>query len=194
MPAIDRLYHLAEKANVPSIMKHGLQSTERLLQLTGMEPNERDEFLRRHRNENVRLADGVLVRDQRPMPPSALTKALDDGLAPHDWYALLNSFVFLWPDRERMARHRKACAGRPQTVLTFDGAALFESFGQFAFVSPINSGNARRLPARRGRGTFIPYATWRDKGWPHRARSFPPAELAFCCVIPAAEPYLVSVS
>jgi hypothetical protein len=31
---------------------------------------------------------GVTIRDQRPMPPSALAQVLDDGLEPSDWYAL----------------------------------------------------------------------------------------------------------
>jgi hypothetical protein len=35
-------------------------------------------------------------------------------------------------------------------VLTFDGAALLDRFAAEAFVSPINSGNARRKAARRG--------------------------------------------
>ena len=59
-----------------------------------------------------------MIRDQRPMPPAALAPALDDGLLPSDWYALLNGFVFLWPDRERMNRQRRAYASRPQLVLT----------------------------------------------------------------------------
>jgi hypothetical protein len=41
-----------------------------------------------------------------PMPPAALARILPDGYAPSEWYRLLNSFVFLWPDRERLERHR----------------------------------------------------------------------------------------
>jgi hypothetical protein len=76
-------------------------------------------------------------------------RALDDGLEPSDWYALLNSFVFLWPDPERLKRQRRACGDRPQVVLTFDADALLDRFADEAFVSPINSGNARRKAARR---------------------------------------------
>jgi hypothetical protein len=94
-------------------------STEGLLDLVRIAEPERKEFLRRHRPEDVRLSEGVMIRDQRPMPPAALAPALDDGLLPSDWYALLNGFVFLWPDRERMNRQRRAYASRPQLVFTF---------------------------------------------------------------------------
>jgi hypothetical protein len=191
---IERLYHLAEESNVPSILKHGLLSTERLLALVGTAEADRLAFLRRQRPRGIQLAEGVTIRDQGPMPPSALAPALDDGLLPGDWYALLNGFVFLWPDRDRMERQRRACGDRPQVVMTFDAAALFTAFGGEAFLSPFNSGNARRKPARRGRDTLVPYATWRDDGWPTRARSHPPAEVLFRCDIPARAPYLLDIS
>jgi hypothetical protein len=154
---IERLYHLAEADNLASILKHGLMSTERLLRVAGISEAASIALRRTHRPDNVRLSEGVVIRDQRPMPPAALARALGDGLEPSDWYTLLNGFVFLWPDRERMDRQRRACGSRPQVVLTFDLAALLDRFEAKAFVSPINSGNARRKAARRGRDTFVPY-------------------------------------
>jgi hypothetical protein len=191
---LDRLDHLADADNVPSILKHGLLSTERLLGLTGMAETERAAFLRRQRRDSLRLAEGVTIRDQRPMPPSALAQVLDDGLEPGDWYALLNSYVFLWADKERMGRQRRACGDRPQVVLTFDAVALFDHFGTQAFLSPINSGNARRKPARRGRDTLVAYATWLQEGWPTKQRSHPPAEILFGCMLPMRAPYLVDIA
>jgi hypothetical protein len=191
---IRRLYHLAEADNLDSILKHGLMSTERLLDLVGVVEPERSAVLRRHRPDNVRLSQAVLIRDQRPMPPAALSPALEDGLAPGDWYALLNGFVFLWLDRARMERQRHAYAQRRQVVLTFDGAALLERFADQAFVSPINSGNARRKAVRRGRNTFLPYMRWLVEGWPIGDRRRPPAELLLRGTIPATAPYLVDVS
>ena len=193
MRTLDRLYHLAEESNVPSILRHGLLSTERLLQLAGMAEADRTAFLRQQRPKGIQLADGVTIRDQSPMPPSALAPALDDGMRPGDWYALLNSFVFLWPDRDRMERQRRACGDRPQVILTFDATALLAQFGTESFLSPINSGNARRRPARRGDSTLVPYATWRVAGWPARPRSHPPAEVLFRCRIPVEAPYLLDI-
>jgi hypothetical protein len=192
--SIERLYHLAEADNLASILEHGLMSTERLVRLAELSEPEGTALLRTHRADNVRLSGDVVIRDQRPMPPAALARALEDGLQPADWYALLNGFVFLWPDRERMDRQRRACGSRPQVVLTFDRAALLDRFQAEAFVSPINSGNARRKPARRGRDTFLSYTAWRRQGWPTGRRGRPPAEFLFGCAIPTHAPYLIDVA
>ena len=149
-----RLYHLAEASNLPSILRHDLLSTQQLVKLAGIDATTSVALFRNQRSTNQRIADGITVQDQRPMPASALAPALDDGLEPSDGYALLNGFFF-WPDRERMERQKNACGDRPQVVLTFDGAALLNDFAPSAYVSPINSGNARRKPARRGRETFV---------------------------------------
>jgi hypothetical protein len=188
------LYHLAEADNLDSILRHGLMSTERLLGLAGVTEPERALILRGHRKDGVRLPNGVLIRDQRPMPPAVLAKALDDGLAPSDWYALLNSFVFLWPDRKRMLRQREACGDRAQVLLTFDAPGLLERLGAEVFLSPFNSGNAMRKAARRGRDTLVPYAAWRRGGWPTGQRTRPPAEFLFRCVIPMRGPHLADVA
>jgi hypothetical protein len=191
---IERLYHLAEADNLPSILSHGLMSTERLVRLAGISEPASTALLRTHRPDNVRLHTNVMIRDQRPMPPAALAGALEDGLEPADWYALLNGFVFLWPDRERMDRQRRACGNRPQIVLTFDGTALLEQFQAEAFVSPINSGNARRKAAQRGRNTFVPYATWARQGWSTGRAGRAPAELLFKCTIPCRAPYVIDIA
>jgi hypothetical protein len=191
---IQKLYHLAEASNLPSILERGLMSTERLIDAAGIPDPERATRLRGHRAHNVRVSEQVLIRDQRPMPPSALAPALDDGLEPADWYALLNGFVFLWLDRERMQRQRRACGERPQVLLTFDGTVLLDRHRADAFVSPINSGNARRRPARRGRGTLIPYTSWLNEGWPTGRPGRPPVEFLFRCTIPAQAPQLIDIS
>jgi hypothetical protein len=191
---IRKLYHLAEASNLASILQHGLMSTERLLDLACVAKPEREVLLRVYRTDNIRLSDSVVIRDQRPMPPAALVRALDDGLKPSDWYALLNSLVFLWPDPERMERQRRACGDRPQVVLTFDADALLDRFVAEAFVSPINSGNARRRAARRGRTTFRPYANWLREGWPTGRRARPPAEVLLRCTVPAEALYLIGFS
>jgi hypothetical protein len=194
MQPLERLYHLAEADNFPSIREHGLLSTEKLLELVGMPNNERATWLRQHRPNSIRLSNGILIRDQRPMPPNALAGALVDGLEPADWYALLNRHVFLWPSRDRMERQRNACGDRPQVLLTFDGIALLERYGADALLSPINSGNARRKPALRGRNTLMPFGDWLQAGWPTGQRARPPAEILFRCSIPVHPPYLIEIT
>ena len=150
------LHHLAEADNLDSILKRGLMSTKRLVGMVNLPERERKTLLRNHRPECVRLAKGVLIRDQRPMPPTALSRALDEDLMPSDWYEFLNGFVFFWPDQKRLERQRRACGDRPQILLTFDSAALFGHFGASAFVSPINSGNARRKALGVASPRFFP--------------------------------------
>ncbi|WP_412177345.1 DUF7002 family protein [Mesorhizobium sp. YC-39] len=90
-------------------------------------------------------------------------------------------------------RQRRACGDRPQALLTFDASSLLGRFGAEAFVSPINSGNARRRPAPRGRGTLMPYGTWLECGWPAGTRRRPPVELLFRTTIPVKTPYLLEM-
>jgi hypothetical protein len=161
---IAALFQLAEASNLPSILEHGLMSTKRLLNLMHVLEADRTARLRAHRPGNVRLSETVLIRDEKPMPPSALAPALEGGLESADWYALLNSVVFFWIDLERMERQRRACGARAQVLLTFDASPLLDRFRGEALVSPLNSGNARRKPAPRGHATFLPYETWLEKG------------------------------
>jgi hypothetical protein len=159
-----------------------------------MSPLERAVLLRTHRPDHVRLSESVRIRDQRPMPPAALVRALQGGLEPGDWYALLNGHVFLWPDRERMERQLAACSGRPQALLTFDGDALLDRFGAEALLTAINSGNARRRAALRSRDTLVPYQVWLRDGWPTGPRSRRPAEVLFRCSIPLKPPFLIDIA
>ncbi len=79
---ITKVFHLAEASNLPSILEHGLMSTKRLFGLTLVPEADQAGRLRSHRPDNERLSDSVLIRDQKPMPPSALERALEDGLTP----------------------------------------------------------------------------------------------------------------
>jgi hypothetical protein len=106
---------------------------------------------------------------------------------------LLNGFVFLWPDRERMERRWRAFGSRPQLMLAFDAAALLDRFEMEAFASAINSGNARRKAVRRDRDTLVLYRTWLKRGWPTSQRTRPQAEFLVRCRLPAEAPHLIDV-
>jgi uncharacterized protein DUF7002 len=106
---------------------------------------------------------------------------------------LLNGFVFLWPDRERMERRRRAFGSRPQLVFAFEAAALLDRFKMEAFVSAFDSGKARRKAVRRDRDTLVLYQTWLKEGWPTGRRTRPPAEFLVRCHLPAEAPHLIDV-
>ena len=114
------------------------------------------------------LSDGCVLRDQMPMPPSALEKCLV-GVSPAQWYELLNSKVFFWFDLKRLERQRRAVGGEDQIVLVIDTERLLAQHEAHAAVSPFNTGNARRKPAPRSPATFVPVRTWLASGWESEA-------------------------
>ena len=107
------VYHLAEAENWPSIQRDGLFSTHALLERAGINGSIRDAVEREHRPKRTTLSTGLVIRDQRPMPPASLERCLV-GLTAPQWYELLNSKVFFWLDIERLNRQRRACGSFPQ--------------------------------------------------------------------------------
>ena len=198
----DRVYHLAEASNWLSIQRYGLLSANNLFDLAGLRGSDRKQLEWQQRLQQVELPNGVQIRDQRPMPPVGLEACLV-GMTPGEWYGLINARVFFWLDTNRLNRQRAACEPRPQVVLTVDTAALVARYSKQLEVTPINTGNARRRPARRGPATFVPYAAWIKSGWaseavalgiPERSRSSRPAELTVVGSIPDVTQFVVGVS
>jgi hypothetical protein len=158
------IYHLAEAVNWPSIERSGLLSTRALLEMAGVSEEERRGIEQRYRNEPVILPNGAVIRDQKPMPPTALERCLQ-GMTPAQWYTLLNSKVFFWLDVDRLNRMRRAGGEQAQVVMVIDTARLLAHHSERIALTPINTGNARRRPAQRGLQTFVPYRTWIESGW-----------------------------
>lgn len=190
-PLPARAFHLADVENWPSIEREGLYSTTALIARAGLIGRAALPFTR-YRGATMRLPSGAVIRDQRPMPPDALRRCLDDGLTPDDWYRLVNAKVFFWLDVARLNRHLAACRARPQRVVAVDLRALVERHGGRAMVTPFNVGNARRRPAARGHRSFVPLNAWLTERWASEAapggtprpRSHPPAELAVDDAVP----------
>jgi len=198
----DTVYHLADESNWPSIQEYGLLSASELMRASGIEPDSRIRLERTQRLSHTELPSGVHIRDQRPMPPSALEACLI-GLSPADWYALVNARVFFWLDPDRLNRQRAACKSRTQVVLSVSTARLLDAHRDQMAVTPINTGNARRKPARRGVATFVPYAAWIQSGWesesaaldtPLRKRSHRPVEATVAGSVPHVMQFVINVS
>jgi hypothetical protein len=177
-----RLYHVTEPANWDGIQKHGLLSTSSLLSLFEVPTSRRVAIERERRPESVPLTNRVhgeaIITDNIPMSDKALMSCLDDGLAPADWYAMLNERVFFWVDKKRLDRFLQAQAhqGWERLVLVLHTSSVAKRYGECMEISPINSGSTIYQPARRGRSTFTrllrcDYATWqwqRNKASPDR--------------------------
>jgi hypothetical protein len=201
MIQLTSLYHMAEAANWPAIRRDGLHSASTLLDLTGILGENRERLEKHQRLTHAELPNGVQLRDQRPMPPAALATCLI-GIVPSEWYALINARVFFWLDPARLNRQRAACDPRPQVVLTMDASKLVAAYAEKIAVTPINTGNAHRRPARRGAATFVPYAAWVTSAWareaaslgtPVRPSSHPPVELTVAGSIPDSMQFVVGV-
>ena len=192
-------FHFVDQANWAAVQAQGLCSTDELLR-RGAFGGDVEAAVRAHRPLGVTLPDGRYIRDQRPMPPQALARCLDPGLAPADWYALLNGCVFFWLDPDRVQRHRAALSDRPQVLLTFDARALAAAYQAAACVTPFNVGSAMRKAAARGLRTLVPVTQWQAQGWASealpwqkvRADSHRPAELVLRAAVPDAMRFVTS--
>ena len=114
----------------------------------------------------VELGHAVLS-DNTPLLGPGLARCLDDELTPEDWLRILNDRVFLWADERGGAGFLRARLrlGRATERLRFDALALLAPVWDRAEVTPINSGSAIRVPARRGLSTFAPLATLDYDAW-----------------------------
>ncbi len=168
------LYHMAERGSWPSIQKHGLLSTSALLDLYGIDGEEREAIEARRRPQSVAISRPKLgravVRDQKPMDDAGLRRCLEDGLTPEAWYRLLNGKVFFWLTRERLFRlvGAKPYRDLEHDVLELDAAGIVRDYRTAITLSPINSGATKPYPRSRGLSTFLsiadyPYADWRSK-------------------------------
>jgi hypothetical protein len=195
------VYHLAEAENWPSIQRHGLLSTRALLDHFGVRGSSRAPIEQEHRPSRMILPTGLIIRDQKPIPPAALNRCLL-GVTACQWYELLNSKVFFWFDPARLNRQRRACSGFPQVVLTVARDRLLNRYAAQTALTPINTGNARRNAALRGAATFVPYRVWVASAWLSEAkalgirprrRTHPPAELTVSDAVPDVMDFIVSV-
>ncbi|MBE7211679.1 MAG: hypothetical protein INR65_11735, partial [Gluconacetobacter diazotrophicus] len=154
------LFHMAEAGSWPSIRRHGLLSTAALLDLYGVSGAERERIERRRRPDCVRLEaaglDGAVVRDQKPLGEAGLSRCLRGGMAPADWYALLNARVFFWLSRRRRDGLRAARPYRhgAHDMLELDARSLVAVHRERIGLAPINTGFTGRAPAPRGSDTF----------------------------------------
>ena len=186
-----RLYHMAEAGSWPGIRRHGLLSTSALLDLYELEGEARTSIEAAHRPASVPINHPehgrAVIRDQKPMDDAGLRQSLQGGLAPTDWYRLLNDKVFFWLTEERLLRllNARAYRDKRQAVLTLDTARLLERHAERALLSPINSGATKPYPQPRGPDTFLslgeyPFAEWDKK----RRRKDPAVELAVRYAVP----------
>lgn len=158
------VFHMVDEGNWASVAQRGLRSASSLIDEL-RDAEQRASLKRTYRPSTLVLQTGCRLRDQRPMPPQCLARCLDQPLQASDWYALVNDRVFFWTSTERLQRHRAACLDRAQVILAVNTEELMARHADEAEVTAFNSGNARRLPAKRGHRSFVPYQSWLESAW-----------------------------
>lgn len=170
------LYHMAEAGSWPMIQRHGLLSTQALLDLFGVTGGQRDQIEAVKRDETIRIDHPALgtawVRDNKPINETVLRRTLE-GISEADWYRSLNSRVFFWLTEDRLTRLRNAppYRGRQHDILRLSTPRVLDRYGEDVELSPLNSGAVH--PAAnyaRGVGTF---RTINEYPWVERCRIAP---------------------
>lgn len=193
-----RLYHMAQAGSWPSIQANGLLSTRAVLDCFSITGDSRLDLEERHRPESVVITDPkfgtVVLRDQKPMPPNRLAKALNDGTSPEDWYRFLNSRVFLWAQEARVEGllSARSYRGTEHDVLTVDTASLLAAHRNKVLLCHMNSGNTFPYPHQRGMSIFKEIETYetRKDGTPLK----PVAEVTFDYAIPDIANFVIDVN
>lgn len=162
------LYHMAERDSWPSIKATGLLSTTAVLDRFNITGQQRYALEEEHRPEKVAVGPPgaqIVLRDQKPMPPSRLEEALIDGTTPRQWYKFLNGRVFMWAKEERLlgllgARHYR---NLEHDVLTIDTRSLMANYHDRVWLCRMNSGNTLPVPHRREMNDFKRIADYPTK-------------------------------
>lgn len=154
-----RLYHMAEGGSWESIQRHGLLSTEALVDLFEIPSADRDAILTHQRTKCITIRHPqygeAVIRDQKPLNRAKLESCLQD-CSFEEWLQMLNSRVFFWLTKERLQTlmcAREYC-GRPHVVLVLDTRRVAEDHADKLTLAPMNTGSTQPFAHPRGLSTF----------------------------------------
>lgn len=193
------LFHMAAEGSWQSIATHGLLSTTALVELFEINSLQRVAIEQQHRPECIPITHPVhgraIVRDQKPMSDEGLTRGLQDGLTPTDWYGILNGKTFFWLTRQRLDTMMNARAYRKQskTVLLVDSAELLRRHADRVVLAPMNTGATKPFPFPRGLSTFRSLDQYPYDERVKKNRKDPIVELAVEGSVPDIREYVVRV-
>ncbi|GAA5021725.1 DUF7002 family protein [Actinopolymorpha pittospori] len=167
------LFHMAEDDTWPSIARHGLLSTNAIVELYRLDHEQADAIVGQVRRRSVTLSDPKLgsmtIRDQLPL--KFLDGCLTASTTPRQFLDALNGRVFFWVTEARLLRLLRATQYRKkrQTILRVDTARLMERHEGRVQLAPYNTGSMHVPTApKRGADVFVdvasyPYGEWRRR-------------------------------
>ncbi len=168
------LFHMAERGAWSGIQEHGLLSTSSLLDLYGIDGDERRAIESKRRDETTEIEASGLnrakVRVQLALSDKRLQVLLPPEISPRQWYEFLNGKVFFWLTKKRLDKFSNAKAYRntEHEVLMLNSRKFVEVYRDRIWLSPINSGCTFPSRAERDYSTFsgindYPYLYWRHE-------------------------------
>jgi hypothetical protein len=192
-----KLYHMAEAGSWPSIAHRGLMSASAVLDHFGVGGEDRLRYERVQRRKKMTVLPGqpgqIVLRDQKPMPPERLERALNDGTTPAEWYQLINEKVFFWAEEHRLLGLLGARDYRhlEHDVLTIDSAPFIGTYAAQIWLCHMNSGNTWPIPHTRGTDVFkrIPDYPANSRGNPAK----PVVELVVDHCVPDITRFVIEV-
>jgi hypothetical protein len=154
------VFHMAEAGSWASIRERGLMSTSAVLDHFNVVGAERSRIEAGHRTTKIPVQpgrqDAIVLRDQIPMPPARLLRALGGSTTPEDWYRIINAKVFFWAEEHRLHNLLNARQYRnlEHDVLWVDTASLVAAHGPEMWLCRMNSGNTFPMPFARDASIF----------------------------------------
>lgn len=146
---IPYVYHLTASNNIPHISKSRLlHSTTTLVNASQLSPDEKNEFVRNRRPDNVIIkVDGasIAIQDQTPISIKNLNKCLQNGTSARDFIKLLNNRVFFWPSIKRLNTHFARYSHEGPRILRVPLEDLIDA-NEDILLCHLNSGATRCHP------------------------------------------------
>ncbi|MEM6941058.1 MAG: hypothetical protein AAF943_07095 [Pseudomonadota bacterium] len=145
------LFHITATGNAEGIARHGLRPAAVSARAVGVNPAAI--ALRADRRVITGSSGQTVLNHQRPLRMGARAHFLD-GHTLVSWARQLDERVFFWP----AGRGKNFAASMPKDVVTYrlDAGRFYAVLCDQIDLSPINSGNAARRPARRGDWLYVP--------------------------------------
>ena len=164
----DTIAHHTYAGNMPSIEVNGLMPAAALAATAGLAP---DDLALRSKNARFAFQSWkVQLNHQKPLLAGRQQEFLD-GYDLGGWARQLDARIFFLPKARRSADPAfVASLGANVVSLELSSLAFFDALAPDIWLSPINSGNATRRPARRGDWLYVSVAETPDAFRMNRVR------------------------
>ena len=184
------VFHTMPATAWPSVQRHGLLSTQRLVDLYDVDAAEQDLILGAPRGESrVLRAAGMptaVIRDQKPM--KFLAEKISPGSSLVEFLRAINSRVFFWASEARLARLRRAKEYRAevQIILHVNTCAPVDRHRSRIRLCRFNSGAVtQKNHPERGHEAWLPIAEYPyDEYRQHYGRAGALAEVTVLDAVP----------